>query len=142
MACALFYTRWPSANSVRNAPGLICQACARSIPFCPPPPTPGVFAQRVHEVMKIKDGLCKKCTRVRILLRTFKIVADGVKYRRFRSRCFGSALTPIPPRFCKKSLESIDNKGSAFTKAEKRACSVLKTLRSSLQQNGGKNGWR
>src|SRR5579864_4057194 len=36
----LFYTRSPSANSVRNAPGLFCQPSARSVPPDTPPPPP------------------------------------------------------------------------------------------------------
>src|SRR5712675_1564387 len=44
MACARFTRNRQSSCSVRDAPGLICQGCARSVPLTITPP-PLVFSQ-------------------------------------------------------------------------------------------------
>jgi len=67
MACAPFYTHWPLANSVRNAPGLICQGCARSVPVTVSPhPLPmmdeyqnkGLTKWAIHKRLILKGLVC------------------------------------------------------------------------------------
>src|SRR6266446_3245264 len=40
MACACFTRNCQSSRSVRDAPGLFCQGCARSVPTITGPPSP------------------------------------------------------------------------------------------------------
>jgi hypothetical protein len=85
--------------------------------------------KRVHKVMKTKGRRCKKVQRVRILLRTLQIarIADTER--------FWEHGYTLPPCFGEKRLEGVENKGSAPTRAEKRDCIALKTLRAFLQRD-------
>ncbi len=60
MSCALFYKHLPFVVSVRNAPGLFCQGCARSVPITPAPPyPPWYFPQGVRN--RVKTGELSFC---------------------------------------------------------------------------------
>src|SRR5258708_39594015 len=49
----LFYTQLPKFCSVRDAPGLICQGCARSVPIYRPPLPPGFSQVLILKVVKV-----------------------------------------------------------------------------------------
>src|ERR1700719_4091155 len=75
------------------------------------PPTPAIFAQGVHKMMKTKGAALKRMSK-----------------ELYPSPCFG-----------KRSLESADNKGSERKKNEKRGRILLKTLRSCLPRRSRDN---
>src|SRR5882762_3457259 len=53
MACARFTRNRQSSCSVRDAPGLICQGCARSVPLRVKHPPPGFSQVFILKVLKV-----------------------------------------------------------------------------------------
>src|SRR5229473_6669344 len=68
----LFYTQLPKFCSVRDAPGLICQGCARSVPLIYRPPSPPGFSQVL--ILKVVKVLCFD-TLLQVLI--LKVVSEG-----------------------------------------------------------------
>src|SRR6266851_852520 len=63
MACACFTRNCQSSCSVRDAPGLFCQGCARSVPWGTPTPSPR-FSGSAHS-KALTGGVFCKCGKQR-----------------------------------------------------------------------------
>src|SRR5229473_962891 len=53
MACACFTRNCQSSRSVRDAPGLFCQGCARSVPANHNTPPPGFFVSVASKGLRV-----------------------------------------------------------------------------------------
>src|SRR5712692_9759726 len=92
MACALFYTRLPLANSVRFAPGPICQPSARSVPGRVTPPPPHFFISAESKGLRAKSS--RKCALQRVCRHIFFVTTHS-KGRILKDLLSSTDLLPL-----------------------------------------------
>src|SRR6266481_2094445 len=77
MACACFTRNCQSSCSVRDAPGLFCQGCARSVPRRGAPPPLG-FSQVL--ILKVVKVLCFDTLLQVLILKVVRSGTDAVPF--------------------------------------------------------------
>src|SRR5882762_9075102 len=112
----LFTLRRPLIDSVRDALGLICQGCARSVPSWLPTPSPGfsqVFILKVVKVlcfdtllqMFILKGLGRKHNRQKVV---YFAIAYGRSLQLYRTVL--PLLTPISFRHMSRTMNFLERR--------------------------------
>src|SRR6266852_3252372 len=81
MACACFTRNCQSSRSVRDAPGLFCQGCARSVPVNHNRPSPHLFSE-----LRILKKLGAEIMELRIL----KNLGADAKPKTESGKCWGT----------------------------------------------------
>jgi|SRR5258708_2253510 len=127
MACACFTRNRQSSRSVRDAPGLFCQGCARSAPRGRRGPLPPVFSQVL--ILKGDKVVCFD-TLLQVLIlkvdRGAQREGIGSPQRHGGTERLGY---PTPRVFCKKRLQVVENKGWQLKKERQEALRGRKRLR-------------